>query len=111
MSEPRRLLDRDGDGDGPAALLLSSARDDAPSAASFDRVALRLGVAGTVLGAAALTGGAATAATAAAPHTGSSGTTPSSYSAPHITVTNSRAGSSSTPHRIHVCSPRNWCSC
>lgn len=65
MSEPRRLLDRDGDG-GPAALLLSSARNDAPSAQSFDRVALRLGVAGTVLGAAALTGGAATAATAAA---------------------------------------------
>lgn len=65
MSEPRRFLDRDCD-DGPAALLLSSARDDAPSAQSFDRVALRLGVAGTVLGAAALTGGAATAATTAA---------------------------------------------
>jgi hypothetical protein len=71
MSEPRRLLDRDGDGDGPAALLLSSARDDAPSAASFDRVALRLGVAGTVLGAAALTGGAATAATASTAASGS----------------------------------------
>lgn len=75
MSEPRRLLDRDGD-HGPAALLLSSARDDAPSAESFNRVALRLGVAGTVLGAAALTGGAATAATAAtATSTAASGST------------------------------------
>ncbi len=75
MSEPRRLLDRDHD-HGPAALLLSSARDDAPSAESFDRVALRLGVAGTVLGAAALTGGAATAATTAtATSTAASGST------------------------------------
>jgi hypothetical protein len=64
MTEPRRLSDNDG----PAALLLSSAHDDGPSAASFERTAKRLGLAGAAFGAATLatsSGAAGTAATAA----------------------------------------------
>lgn len=64
MTEPRRLSDNDG----PSALLLASAQDDGPSAASFERTAKRLGLAGAAFGAATLatsSGAAGTVATVA----------------------------------------------
>lgn len=60
MSEPKRLRD----GHGPAGMLLGSARDDGPSAESFERAAKRLGLVGAVIGASTLGASGAAAATA-----------------------------------------------
>jgi hypothetical protein len=53
------------DNDGPSALLLASAQDDGPSAASFERTAKRLGLAGAAFGAATLATSSGAAATVA----------------------------------------------
>lgn len=64
MSDPKRLHE----GDGPGALLLGAARDDAPSAESFERAAKRLGLVGAVVATSTL--GSATAAGATAANAG-----------------------------------------